>query len=82
MLQSSSSLAQAATPPLPKVTGKLDHGFGVAAPDEAAAALAAADKAYAQDTATLNPLLDARRNVRPECAGEHLIQTERYVCTN
>ena len=59
-------------PSLPKVTGKLDHGFGLAAPDEAAAALAAADKAFAQDTATLDLLLDARRNVRPECAGEQL----------
>ena len=79
MLQSSSSRAQAATIPLPKVTGKLDHTFGLASPDESAAALTAVDKAYAQDTATLDPLLDARRNVRPECAGEHLICTEVYA---
>ena len=79
VLQSSGNLLQAATPPLPKVTGKLDHSFGLASPNESAAVLTAVDKAYAQDTATLEPLLDARRNVRPECAGEHLICTEVYA---
>ena len=79
VLQSSSSLAQAATPTLPKVTSNLDHSFGLASPDESAAALTAVDKAYAQDTATLEPLLDARRNVRPECAGEHLSCLEVYA---
>ncbi|CAK0781038.1 hypothetical protein CVIRNUC_005265 [Coccomyxa viridis] len=69
VLHSSSSLAQAKTPPLPKVAGKLDHGFSLAAPDQGAAALTAVDKTYAQDTATLDPLLDVRRNVRPDCAG-------------
>ena len=39
VLHSSSSLAQAKTPPLPKVAGKLDHGFSLAAPDQGAAAL-------------------------------------------
>lgn len=81
MLHSSSSLAQAKTPPLPKVAGKLDHGFSLAAPDQGAAALTAVDKTYAQDTATLDPLLDVRRNVRPDCAGEQLfLLAERYMC--
>ena len=79
MLQSSSSFAQAATPPLPKTAGKLDHACGLAAPDESAAALAAIDKAYAQDTAALDPLLDVKRNVRPECAGEHFRCLEEYA---
>ena len=78
VLQSSSSLAQAAVPPSPKAISKLEQGFGLPSPDEGAAALAAVDKAYAQDTATLDLLLDARRNVRPECAGEQLTRTEVY----
>ena len=76
MLQSSSSPA-----PLPKVTGKLDHSFGLAYACEAAAALAAVDKAFAQDTTTLDLLLDARRNVRPDCAGKQL-SCSRSICAH
>lgn len=67
------SAAAASPAPVTPTQNKAAAGLGPASLCAVAAVLAAVDEDCARDAAALNSLLDARRSIRPDCAGSHPI---------